>query len=316
MEAIAGLSLAANILQIVELAAKLLSKGREIQQAGSTIQNSEIETITTDFTALSAKLRSWARPDPAKLGPLAHEDQVFEDLVVRSEIIAQELLSALQSLSHKKDGTKYNSWVHAFRAVWSASKIQEIQNRLQSIRDELQFRILVSTKEENIRGLDEASRNVLKDIVNSNEVLKADIHTQAQNILTEQRAEGALAADRHQEVLDTILSLNLAALSVDTILQRLQSKLYSHRQDDRFEDIAQAHQKTFTWALEKKSSAQSGGDLLNWLQNQSGTYWISGKAGSGKSTLMKYMVQDLSMDGVPDIPSTSEGVQSLRKSHH
>lgn len=76
MEAITGLSLAANILQIVELAAKLLSKGREIQQAGSIIQNSEIETITTDFTTLSAKLRSWARPDPAKLGPLARKDQV------------------------------------------------------------------------------------------------------------------------------------------------------------------------------------------------------------------------------------------------
>jgi hypothetical protein len=76
MEAIAGLSLAANILQVVELSAKLLSKGREIQQAGSTIQNSELEAVTTDFTALSGKLRLWARPDPAKLGPLAHENQV------------------------------------------------------------------------------------------------------------------------------------------------------------------------------------------------------------------------------------------------
>jgi hypothetical protein len=76
MEAIAGLSLAANILQVVELSAKLLSKGREIQQAGSTIQNSEIKTITTDFAALSEKLRLCARPDPAKLGPLAHESQV------------------------------------------------------------------------------------------------------------------------------------------------------------------------------------------------------------------------------------------------
>jgi hypothetical protein len=76
MEAIAGLSLAANILQVVDLTAKLLSKGREIQQAGSTIQNFEIETITTEFAGLSGKLRSWARPDPAKLGPLAHESQV------------------------------------------------------------------------------------------------------------------------------------------------------------------------------------------------------------------------------------------------
>ena len=76
MEAIAGLSLAANILQVVDFTAKLLSKGREIQQAGSTIRDSEIKTIATDFAALSGTLRSWARPDPTKLGPLAHENQV------------------------------------------------------------------------------------------------------------------------------------------------------------------------------------------------------------------------------------------------
>lgn len=211
---------------------------------------------------------------------------------MESESIAGEVLLALKSLSHKKDGTKYKSWVHAFRTVWSASKIQEVQSRLQSMRDELQFRILVSIKEDNIHGLDEASRKVLEDIVNSNKTLKADIHTQAHDILAHQKAEGTLATGRHQEVLDAIFSQNVKAPSVDTILQTIQSKLYSHRQDDRFEDIAQAHQKTFTWAFEKQNPSQSGPDLLNWLQSLNGTYWINGKAGSGKSTLMKYLVQD------------------------
>lgn len=76
MDAIAGLSLAANILQLVELSGKLLSKGREIQQAGSTIQNSELETVAADVVALSTKLRSWTRPAPIQSGPLAQQDQV------------------------------------------------------------------------------------------------------------------------------------------------------------------------------------------------------------------------------------------------
>jgi hypothetical protein len=216
----------------------------------------------------------------------------LEDLTVRSEIIAQEILSGLRSLSHKEDGTKYKSWVHAFRTIWSASKTQEMQNCLQNVRDELQFRILVSIKEDSMHGLDEPSCEVLRTIVDSNQRLTVDIRTQAHVILAEQKAEGVLAVDRHQEVLNAIFSQNLEAPSVDTITQTIKSRLYSHRQDDRFEDIPEAHQKTFTWALEKKSASQSGPDLLDWLQNESGTHWISGKAGSGKSTLMKYLVQD------------------------
>jgi hypothetical protein len=42
MEAIAGLSLAANILQIVNFTAKVLSTGNQIRLSGSTEQNSEL----------------------------------------------------------------------------------------------------------------------------------------------------------------------------------------------------------------------------------------------------------------------------------
>jgi hypothetical protein len=76
MEAVAGLSLAANILQVVDFAAKLLSTGHQIYEAGSTVQNSELELVISDFTALNDRLRSWTRPDPAASGPLAKDSQV------------------------------------------------------------------------------------------------------------------------------------------------------------------------------------------------------------------------------------------------
>ncbi|KAI9647790.1 hypothetical protein NHQ30_004178 [Ciborinia camelliae] len=64
----------------------------------------------------------------------------------------------------------------------------------------------------------------------------------------------------------------------------------------RHNDISTAHNKTFQWILnptrdkkDMKSSDQSS-FLLRWLKYGNGTFWVSGKAGSGKSTLMKFVV--------------------------
>jgi hypothetical protein len=49
--------------------------------------------------------------------------------------------------------------------------------------------------------------------------------------------------------------------------------------------------KTFQWALEPPSDSidHEGGNLFGWLRSGSGIYWASGKAGSGKSTFMKFL---------------------------
>ena len=76
MEAIAGLSLAANILQVIDFTVTVLSTGNQIRQSGSTIQNSELERVVEDFTALNERITLWARPNPASSGPLAQDSQV------------------------------------------------------------------------------------------------------------------------------------------------------------------------------------------------------------------------------------------------
>jgi hypothetical protein len=71
------------------------------------------------------------------------------------------------------------------------------------------------------------------------------------------------------------------------------SSLYYPRMQDRREYISEAHRKTFTWALEDKTSNLTPwDDLKEWLCEGNGLYWLSGKGGSGKSTLMKYIDQD------------------------
>jgi hypothetical protein len=77
MEAIAALSLAANVFQVVDFAHKLLSTGQQIYQAGSTVQNAELEVVVQDFAVLNKRLQKQSRPDPDVLGPLSKDDQVY-----------------------------------------------------------------------------------------------------------------------------------------------------------------------------------------------------------------------------------------------
>ena len=62
----------------------------------------------------------------------------------------------------------------------------------------------------------------------------------------------------------------------------------------RQETIAARHPATFEWLLSTEADARSvdGGGFREWLRAGNGTYWITGKAGSRKSTLMKYIVED------------------------
>ncbi|SPO04031.1 related to small s protein [Cephalotrichum gorgonifer] len=59
--------------------------------------------------------------------------------------------------------------------------------------------------------------------------------------------------------------------------------------DDRRDNIAQPHYRTLQWALHPPHADSEWDDLSQWLASGSGAYWVSGKAGSGKSTLMKHL---------------------------
>jgi len=61
----------------------------------------------------------------------------------------------------------------------------------------------------------------------------------------------------------------------------------------RYSGIPEAYANTFRWIFCSDEFSSSGCHskihLHEWLKEGSGTYWISGKAGSGKSTFMKYL---------------------------
>lgn len=61
----------------------------------------------------------------------------------------------------------------------------------------------------------------------------------------------------------------------------------------REEQIKSIHKKTFQWIFDESGKRlRPWSNFVEWLLKGSGTYWINGKAGSGKSMLMNYIRQD------------------------
>ncbi len=61
----------------------------------------------------------------------------------------------------------------------------------------------------------------------------------------------------------------------------------------RYDGIEDAYKRTFNWIYEPMHSETKPWDnFADWLTYGEGIYWINGKAGSGKSTLMRYIYED------------------------
>ncbi len=73
-------------------------------------------------------------------------------------------------------------------------------------------------------------------------------------------------------------------------VQLVLNSLYFPEIRARQKQIPQAHAETCRWIFERDSPDRPGPlKFVNWLDSQTGIFWIQGKPGSGKSTLMKFI---------------------------
>ena len=124
------------------------------------------------------------------------------------------------------------------------------------------------------------------------------------------RYEERLAAERrHQELLNTLNS-QLKNKRIDDseghhelvdfsykknmrlakwILESLQFRTIFERK----QGVSKNHEDTFEWIFkDPQAHTKPWTNFPQWLEKGTGCYWINGKAGSGKSTLMKYISND------------------------
>lgn len=125
--------------------------------------------------------------------------------------------------------------------------------------------------------------------------LRRDIIDSLQQLQTKDDREDHVSMPMSLKALAwqlTALSHEAKALSKDLrVIKSLSFPVICERRAR----IQEAHPNTFDWLFKDKRSKDAVDGtkclipMLEWLQTRNGVFWISGKAGSGKSTLMKFL---------------------------
>ncbi|KAK0110315.1 hypothetical protein ONS96_001932 [Cadophora gregata f. sp. sojae] len=290
LDPLTAISLASAVVQFVDFSVKLVSAGHELYDKGSLANNDEIEQITQDLAHLTEELGA-DRPTPAK--QLSQDEIAIKQLASSCKELADEMLEVLTTLKLQKPESGLETVRKSLRSMRNKGKIQDIEKRLGKIRDELNLRLtaILSKKQSGVFALLQDLSDENKRYQSTSTLRLELLQSQLLTVLESQKKSYAKAQDL-EAISASCLSLAEEGTHVATaqkILRSLHFKTIKTRQVN----VKTAHPKTFEWIFRDAEDARkSQTRFREWMGSESknGIYWISGKAGSGKSTLMKFLI--------------------------
>ncbi|ROV96240.1 hypothetical protein VMCG_07708 [Cytospora schulzeri] len=151
MDPLTAFSLAASILQFIDVGSKVVTESVDIYRSatGASSVSEEAEILIGNITVIGDQLGKSLRPD-GSYDVLNKYETHLEGLRLRSQELAQELLNKLAKL--RVDGEK--SMLKRVKSVGMALKIvfkdkdeiDELRKRLNGIRDELEAHVVVDMR--------------------------------------------------------------------------------------------------------------------------------------------------------------------------
>ena len=305
MEALAALGLAGNIITFVDFTSKLISTAHTlyVSTAGVTAENAELEVLTKHIRVLADNACPLAFVQ-AQLGSHGANPQTpaspdaLQDLAKQCRDVADELLLLLASLAVQGRHSTWKSIRSALKTAHHAPKMNAILARLDRISSQMRSHLLIRGQKNISDKLDvlEAENRRL-GAARTTDII--DLRTQIQDMFTQMKTD-------HQDLIARNDTLALLCPSAGKVLQftheqQVLGALRFDGMDDRHIAIHPAHERTFSWVFgppvqDATGITQGVGgphgsiDFVDWLRSDDEPlYWVSGKPGSGKSTLMKYM---------------------------
>lgn len=326
MDPFTSFSLVCGIIQVVDLSVKSVSKCEELYQAGSLSEYQELEDLINRLVDDRDKLETTTAEQ--KFGIFGQaEDQSLLEVAGQCLKTAEHLVEKFRSLTIEGPHENRHAVFETVKSLWKKGELQEIQRRLDGYRNVLDTQILKSLRYvcfgcplSNFRCLElicsdwyeDRQRLNLVSLQQSKDFQKID--QEVQNLINNvsQRQKDSeqlknLILNENKEIKNNI---SMAEQDQHTrLLQSLWFPEVLHQEGTN----AEAYRKTFEWIYDNSGRAvRPWNDFVAWLENGEGIYWISGKAGSGKSTLMNLLCHDERTQGGLEIWSGTQDILTAK----
>ena len=285
-----AISLASSIIQFIDFACELIADARSIHDSakGLSARSSDVELVTLDLRQLSAKFMN-----DANVLQLQSDELPLQKLAGTASSISSELLREIDGLKVQIGAhRKWRSFQQAWKAVMKKDRVQNLETRLNMLRNEIHVQATFIVKDRQ-SAMSTTIGHLLQEVIQMRTGSEHELQT-----ISKQLAAVGISQDlsslkhdlerSHRSLMDSIE----ASTRVKTELVILESLKFASM-PVRYSTITEAHERTFTWIYYPsklpKNDPRSQIRFANWLQRDGGVFWISGKPGSGKSTLMKFL---------------------------
>ncbi|KAE9374930.1 hypothetical protein N431DRAFT_283765, partial [Stipitochalara longipes BDJ] len=320
MDPITAVGFAASILTFVDFSHKIVTGTIEVFKSGKTAKNAHISEVISDLKDAAKYLE---KLPPGRSG---HE-KALRQLSASCQELAKELTTLLAKLSTTPGHSKWTSARVALRSMRKDGKVVELESTLDKYRAQILLRLTQMVSDQQLQlqvelcdfrtqARDHGSKTLeeLKslrtELLGTIETSLRDIKQQEQTVLANPEGHDTATSDPYP------ISTNLDdQLKKDTPTpeMRILQQLWLDDMYVREDNIHEAEGNTFEWILDdvqgERSSSLAPQSLFfdteaynlrvhtrstfqEWLRHGDNIFHISGKAGSGKSTLMKLIAND------------------------
>ncbi|KAI0386380.1 hypothetical protein F5Y04DRAFT_121247 [Hypomontagnella monticulosa] len=325
MEPLAALGIAAAAVQFFEFSRGLIKDVKAIKDAQEyrPIQH-VFEKAASYLNDLSNTFQSQPNISAGANERVARQQQALNKLLLDCARVANELIDFLEELKPQINAPRWAELRRLMKSRRTVEKIERFEEQITAYQSQLTVRFLAyldakldassSHHDSQFAKLQDKQAKVMEVIALSREKLISTSTNNSNRILSAifKLADGGTMTMTAKETeSDHLGSLGLEKLQMLTLqsnptIEEPVASLSDSREiqwfvlgclkfrhiRDRYDTVKQKHIKTFEWLFRLADVDLPWSSFPSWFDSNSPCYWINGKPGAGKTTLMKFIVQD------------------------
>ncbi|KAF2652219.1 hypothetical protein K491DRAFT_64437 [Lophiostoma macrostomum CBS 122681] len=336
MEALAAVSLACNVVQLLQFTSHTVHVCKQLAQ------NKAVTTNIDDYCKELHELTNGVmKLMPANGQPLASSgsgngtDQRLLTIANKLVKIADDLEKECAKYQPIAKNSKHRILIKTIKYQWGGkARIEELYAAVKALENTMQSFVLADLREtisslgaNDLKSLDQRTRDFasqlqagltgIDDLVKNESAdtrgVVIDEHRETRSRFHSDLTEAKLNITTASKQATDLLNHRLVELRSEQTEQKAQESVSTllasiafPDMNARYNSISPSHQSTFDWLFDPlddsmRPSRYPGYDqytervrssrqaFVNWLSSEEKLFWINGKPGSGKSTLMRFL---------------------------